>query len=146
AVLAHLDADMAEPVELRAGLTDLGGEELIVVNQLVGAERPARRTAGDAQREGTLTELGHSRFVDAADAIDLAVLDPLDGIEDLGRRDPIGSAGDVVLAPFGMRPERRGCLCHLLRMGRAGDQRTGSNRTADETGGQEVSTLLIDAR
>ncbi len=95
-----------EAVELRSGLADLRGQILVVIDQPVGAERPAGRRARDAQGEGALAELGHRRLVDAADAVDLAVLDPLHGVEDLGRRHPVGGAGLVVLAPFGMRPPR----------------------------------------
>src|SRR5262249_26402103 len=75
AILAQLDADMAEAVELRAGLTDLGGEELVVVDELVRTERAAGRTARNAQREDTRPEQRHAGFVDAADFVDLAVLD-----------------------------------------------------------------------
>ena len=58
AVLAELDADMAEAVELGAGLADLGRQELVVVDQLVLAERAAGRPAGDAQREGARPNSG----------------------------------------------------------------------------------------
>ena len=47
AVLAHLYADVTEAVELRAGLTDLGRQKLVVIHQLVVAERAAGRTAGN---------------------------------------------------------------------------------------------------
>ena len=45
---------MAEAVELRPDLADLGGDELVVVDELVLAERAAGRAAGNAQREGAL--------------------------------------------------------------------------------------------
>ena len=51
AVLAELDADVAEAVELGADLADLGREELVVIDELVLAERAAGRAAGNAQRE-----------------------------------------------------------------------------------------------
>ena len=54
----------------------------------------------------------------------------------------------VVLAPFGMRPPRlvgqRGRRGGLLRMGHAGDQRAGGDGAADQAGGQEGTTLLVD--
>ena len=100
AVLAHLDADVAEAVELRAGLADLGGEKLVMIDELVVAERAAGRTTGNAQREGTRAEQRHALLIDAADLVDLAVLDPFRRVEDLRRRDVVGGAGLVVLAPF----------------------------------------------
>ncbi len=50
AVRADLHADVAETVELGADLADLGRQELVVPDDLVGAERAAGRRAGDPQR------------------------------------------------------------------------------------------------
>ena len=125
AVLAHLDADMTEAVELRAGLADLGGEKLVMIHKLVVAERAAGRTTGNAQREHTRAEQRHALLVDAADLVDLAVLDPFRRIEDLRRRDVVGCAGLVVLAPFRGPPWLVDSLGHRggrLRL-RCGDRR-----------------------
>jgi hypothetical protein len=73
---------VTEAVELRAGLADLGGEKLVMVHQLVVAERAAGRTTGNAQRECTRTKQRHALLVNAADLVDLAVLDPFRRIED----------------------------------------------------------------
>lgn len=89
AVAAQLDSDMAEAVELRAGLADLRGQEFVVIDHLVVAERAAGRAAGNTQRERARTEQRHAAFVDAADLVDLAVLDPFRGVEDLFGRDVI---------------------------------------------------------
>jgi len=48
AVFAHLDADVAEAIELRAGLADLGSEKFVMIHKLVVAERAAGRTTGNA--------------------------------------------------------------------------------------------------
>jgi hypothetical protein len=146
--LAHLDADMAQPVELGTRLADLGGQELVVTDQPVSAEPGAHRRDPDV--ESALAVLRHRRLVDAANAVDLAVLDDLDGVENLGRRDPVGRTGLVVLAPFGMGPPRLvgQCRCRrrcrLLGMGGAGSQGAGGNGAADQAGCQEGTTLLVD--
>src|SRR4029079_8231660 len=100
AVLAHLDADVAEAVELRAGLGDLGGEKLVMIDKLVVAERATGRPPGNAQREHARAEQRHGGLIGAANLVDLAVLDPFRRIENLRRRDVVGCAGLVVLAPF----------------------------------------------
>ena len=107
AVLAELDADMAEAVELRADLADLGGEKFVVIDQLVRAERAAGRAAGNAQREGARAEQRHALLVGAADLVDLAVADPLGRVEHLGGRDVVRGAGLVGRAPFRRPPFRR---------------------------------------
>ncbi len=148
AVLAHLDADMAQPVELRAGLADLGGEDTRRDRRACWRRTGRRSASRGCAGEGALAELGHARFVDAADAVDLAVLDPLHGVEDLGWRDPVGGAGNIVLAPLGMRPQRpcrqRRRLRHLLGLRGARDQGAGGDSAADQTGGQERTTIFID--
>jgi hypothetical protein len=100
AVLAELNADVAEAVELCAGLPDLGGEKFVMIHKLVVAERAAGRTAGNAQRERARTEKRHAALVDAADLVDLAVLYPFHRVEHLRRRDVIGCAALVIRAPF----------------------------------------------
>src|SRR5512139_1477364 len=70
AVLAHLDADVTEAVELRASLADLGGEKFVMIHQLVVAERAAGRATGNAQRERTGAEQRHALLVDPADLVD----------------------------------------------------------------------------
>src|SRR4029453_12480581 len=100
AVLAHLYADVAETIELRAGLGDLGGEKLVMIHKLVVAERATGRTTGNAQREHTRAKQRHAGLIGAADLVDLAVLDPFRRIENLRRRDVVGCAGLVILAPF----------------------------------------------
>ena len=92
-------ADMAEAVELGAHLADFGCEILVVIDEHVLAERPAGRGAGNAEREAARAEEGNARLVVAPDAGDLAVLDPLHGVERLLRRHPVGGAGLVSLAP-----------------------------------------------
>ncbi|MGY4382215.1 hypothetical protein ACVWZ3_009854 [Bradyrhizobium sp. i1.3.6] len=64
AVLAELDSNMAEAVELRTGLADLGGQEFVVIDHLIVTERAAGRAAGNAQCEYTRTKQRHGGFVD----------------------------------------------------------------------------------
>ena len=107
AVLAELDADVAEAVKLRADLADFGREELVVIDELVRAERAAGRATGNAQRECARAEQRHALLVGAADLVDLAVANPFDGIENLGRRDVVRGSGFVGRAPFRGPPFRR---------------------------------------
>jgi len=101
---AHGDTDVAEKVELRSYLPDLGGHELVVINQAVLAERPAGWTAGDAQREDALAEQRHRGFIVVPQLVDLAVLDPLRGLKHFRGRDVVRRAGLVLGAPFGRPP------------------------------------------
>ena len=104
AVLAELDADVAEAVELRPDLADLGRQKFVVIDQLVGAERTAGRAAGNAQREHARAEQRHARLVGAADLVDLAVADPFGGVEDLRGGDVVRGAGLVIRTPFRRPP------------------------------------------
>ena len=56
AVLAQLEADVPEAVELGADLADLGCQELVMVDELVRAEWAARRSARDTQGKGARAE------------------------------------------------------------------------------------------
>src|SRR5687767_3751453 len=97
---AHLDADVAEAIELRTGLADLSGEKFVMIHERVVAERAAGRTTENAQRERTRAEKRHALLVDAADFVNFALLDPFHRIEDLRWCDVVRCAGLVILAPF----------------------------------------------
>ena len=62
------DADVAQTVELRADLADLGADDLVVIHGPVRAERPVRLR--NPQAEMPRAEQRHARLVDAAELID----------------------------------------------------------------------------
>ena len=95
---------MPKAVELRADLTDFGRKILVVIDELVRAERAAGWAAGNTQGEGARAEQRHALLVGAADLVGLAVADPLGGIEHLGRGDVVAGAGLVIGAPFRWPP------------------------------------------
>ena len=63
AVDADLHADVAEPVELRAHLADLGRDEIVVPDDLVLAEQAAIRRPRDPHHELARAEQRHLRRV-----------------------------------------------------------------------------------
>ena len=144
---------MAQSIELRADLTDLGGKKFIVVNQLVGTERTAGRAAGNAQAEGTGAEQRHAGFINAANPVDLAVLDRLHRVQRFRRGHVVGRARFIVRAPFRGPPFLRGRRRGRLRLrghdgGRAElpvrGARDGANRP--QAGGlQEAAAILARA-
>ena len=91
---------MAEPVELRAGLADFGGEVFVVVHHLVLAKRAAGRGARHAQNERPLAEARHRLLVVARELIDLPVFDVLDGVEHFLRRAVVRGTGLVTRPPL----------------------------------------------
>jgi len=108
----------AEKVELRPHLPDLGGYEFVVIDEPVFAERAAGRTAGDTQREDTFAEQRHRGFIVVSQLVDLAVLNPLGGIENFRRRDVVRRAGLIVGAPFRRPPLLAAQLRRRDRIGR----------------------------
>ena len=58
--LGGADADVARTVELGADLTDLGGDQLVVEDQAVAAERPAGRRARNVSRNPRAPKNGMS--------------------------------------------------------------------------------------
>src|SRR5438045_9080821 len=59
AILAELDADVAQRIELRPGLVELGGERFGSTEQIVDARRAAGGPAKDALRVGARSEQQH---------------------------------------------------------------------------------------
>ena len=105
AVGADLDSDVSEAVELGPGLADLGGEELVVPDDPVAAERPAGRGGGNADDPLALAEHRHAGVVLVAELVGLAFLDHCQcPHHDLGLRVPVGRAGLISLTPEGVRP------------------------------------------
>src|ERR671918_492709 len=97
-------ADVPEAVELRADLADLAYEQLIVVVELVVAERPTRRRARDDDvRPQPLAEQRDALLEHAAQRVDLAGLDQAGRLEDLGRGHAVVGSPLVLRAP-GRRP------------------------------------------
>ena len=139
--------DMAEPVELRAHLADFGREIFVVIDEHVLAERAAGRGAGNAEREAARTEKGNARLVVAPDAGDLAVPDPLHGVERLLRRHPVGGAGLVALAPARRPPllaDRRHVAVRLgLLDAAAGHRRAGGRHRARADGRGPHETAAV---
>jgi hypothetical protein len=131
---AHGDADMAEIVELRSHLPDLGGHELIVIDEAVFAERPTGRTAGNAQGEDAFAEQRHRGFIVVPELVDLAVLDPLRRLEHFRWRDVVGRAGLIVGAPFGRLPFFGAHLWRRDRIGRGRRDRSEPEFAVARTG------------
>ena len=109
---------MAKAVELGPYLTDLSGDELVMVHQPIFAERASCRAAGDLEREGALPKQGHAGFVIVSQLIDLAILDPLGGVEHLLRRDVVRGARLVIGTPFRGPPFLLAQLWRSSRVGR----------------------------
>jgi hypothetical protein len=89
-------SDMPRPVELGADLADLGGQVLVVVDQLVGAERAA---GGQARYRHAPTARAERRCVagvNFAKRRDLALFHQRHGLEDQFGRGAIDRAGEVV--------------------------------------------------
>ena len=83
---------MAEAVELGPDLADLGDDELVMVHEPVFAEWAAGRTTRIRIVKARFPNRGMVEFVVVSHPVDLAILDPLGGVEHL-----LGS--DVVEAP-----------------------------------------------
>ena len=105
AVLADLHPDVPEAVELGSGLADLGGEELVVPDDLVLADGAPGRRGGDADHPLALPEHRHAGVVLVTELVRHVVLDRgKRARHHLGLLVPVGRAGLVTLAPDGMRP------------------------------------------
>ena len=102
--MPHRDTDMCQPVKLRTDLADLGAEKLIVPDNLVLAERTARRRAWNAHREGAIAKQWHRGLIDTTQAVHLAGLDQLRGFHRFCRRHVVGGTLLVALAPFRRPP------------------------------------------
>src|SRR5205823_10602344 len=66
---ADADADVAEAVELGADLADLAANQLVVVDDLVLAHRPAGRPARDGQAEMALARDRHILLGEPAELV-----------------------------------------------------------------------------
>jgi hypothetical protein len=118
AIGADLHADVAEAIELRPDLTDLGGHELVVPDDLVAAKRSTGRGAGYAHDELARAEQRHLRVVFVAQLVDLALVGLGERAQDhLGLGVPVGRAGLVTLPPQIVRPPfaADGCI-HLVAL------------------------------
>jgi hypothetical protein len=98
AVVEHVaDADVPEPVELRADLAELGAHDLVVIHRAI---RPHGAIGlRNAQAEMAGAEQRHPGFVRAAELVHGAARDEVAGLEHLGRSDAVGRAALVVGAP-----------------------------------------------
>ncbi|HEX7236597.1 MAG TPA: hypothetical protein VF405_06515 [Gammaproteobacteria bacterium] len=88
---------MAEPVELRADLAELGAHDLVVKLQSIRAHRAERLR--NFQAEVARAEQRHARFVDVPELIHGAARDEALRLEHLLRRDAVRGAALVFLAP-----------------------------------------------
>ena len=64
-------------------------DQLLLTKLLIHYANIDSVTVSDAQVEGALAILRHLGIIRAPDAMDLAVLDPLETVEHLGRRNPV---------------------------------------------------------
>ena len=78
--VTNLGADVAQTVKLRADLTDLATEHLVVVHELLGAERSAGGAARDGDRHVARAEQGHPGLQYPAEAINLAFANQAGGL------------------------------------------------------------------
>ena len=103
--LRRVHADVAGPVELRLDLSDLGGHELVVVDERVVPERAARRGAGNAHLPAACAEGRRLAVVVLADRDRLILLDGGQSARDVGRVfRVVGRARSIGRAPLGRRP------------------------------------------
>jgi hypothetical protein len=105
------DADVAEPVELRADLAELAADDLVVVHHVVRAHGPERLR--NPQAEVPRAEQRHPGLVDVPELVHRASLDQVLRFEHLGRRELVGRAALIGGAPARGIPavglaERRG--------------------------------------
>ena len=102
--LRRAHANVARTVELGADLADLGGDQLVVEDQTVAAERPAGGRARNLEQKATRTEERNVARIVFAERRGLALLHQLDRFEHHLGRGPIGRAHLVVRAPFARPP------------------------------------------
>ena len=156
--LADARADMGETVELGADLANLGGQDLVVPDHLVLPERAAGRGARDAQREDALAEQRHAVFIDAAEAVDLALLDQAGRVQRDLRGHVVGGAGLVTFAPARRPPflgDRRafdpafggvGGLDQVQLVHRSATDGGGSDRTGRDCSGLDEAAARFRCR
>src|SRR5262249_30062101 len=77
---------------------------LVVIHELLLTEWPARRPAGNGDREVALPEQRDAGLEVHPKAIDLAGFDQLGRLEHLGWRDPLGGSHLILRPPCGRPP------------------------------------------
>jgi hypothetical protein len=92
--------DVTQAVELRADLPDLAHEQLVVIVEVVLAERPAgRRARQDDVGAESLAEQRNALFEHVAELVHLPGLDELGRFENLRRRHPVVRAALILRSP-----------------------------------------------
>src|SRR5262245_3710815 len=109
---------MTGTIELRTDLSQLGGNELVVINHLLIAEWTTRRQPRNKQLPAAGAECRRVCRVDLPERCNLALLDESDSLQNQLRRGPIGRAYLVVRTPFRWRPLLvEGLVVVILRCG-----------------------------